>query len=49
MGFRVLGFGFRVVYRFGICIRWTPRPVIVIIMDNEDYIRVLLYMHGSRK
>ena len=22
---------------------WTPHPVIVTIMDNKDYIRVLLY------
>ena len=25
------------------CLRWTPHPVIVIIRDNRDYIRVLLY------
>ena len=25
--------------------RWTPRPVIVTIMDNRDYIRVLLYFY----
>ena len=25
--------------------RWTPHPVIVTIMDNKDYIRVLLYSH----
>ena len=25
--------------------RWTPHPVIVTIMDNEDCIRVLLYSH----
>ena len=26
-------------------IRWTPRPVIVAIRDNKDYIRVLLYSY----
>ena len=25
--------------------RWTPHPVIVAIMDNDEYIRVLLYSH----
>ena len=27
------------------CLRWTPHPVIVTIMDNKDYIRVLLYSY----
>ena len=26
-------------------LRWTPHPVIVTIMDNRDYIRVLLYSY----
>ena len=26
-------------------VRWTPHPVIVTIMDNRDYIRVLLYSY----
>ena len=26
-------------------IRWTPHPVIVTIMDNKDYIRVLVYSY----
>ena len=26
-------------------VRWTPHPVIVTIVDNEDYIRVLLYTY----
>ena len=25
--------------------RWTPKPVIVNIRDNRDYIRVLLYSY----
>ena len=29
--------------RIKFCFRWTPRPVIVTIRDNRDYIRVLLY------
>ena len=28
-----------------IYVRWTPHPVIVTIMDNKDYIRVLLYSY----
>ena len=27
--------------------RWTPHPVIVTIMDNKDYIGVLLYSYYS--
>ena len=27
--------------------RWTPQPVTVTIMDNKDYIRVLLYSHHT--
>ena len=26
-------------------LRWTPRPVIVTIRDNSDYIRVLMYSY----
>ena len=26
-------------------LRWTPRPVIVTIMDNKDFIRVLIYSY----
>ena len=26
-------------------LRWTPRPVIVTIRDNGDYVRVLLYAY----
>ena len=26
-------------------LRWIPHPVIVTIMDNKDYIRVLLYSY----
>ena len=26
-------------------LRWTPHPVIVTIMDDKEYIRVLLYSH----
>ena len=26
-------------------LRWTPHPVIVTIMDNRDYIRVLSYSY----
>ena len=26
-------------------VRWTPHPVIVTIMDNKEYIRVLLYSY----
>ena len=29
------------------CVRWTPYPVIVTIMDNKDYIRVLLYSYDT--
>ena len=25
--------------------RWTPHPVIVTIIDNKDYVRVLLYSY----
>ena len=28
---------------YEVYVRWTPQPVIVTIMDNKDYIRVLLY------
>ena len=28
-----------------VCIRWTPHPVIVTIMDNKHYIGVLLYSY----
>ena len=31
--------------RFQACFRWTPHPVIVTVMDNRDYIRVLLYSY----
>ena len=25
-------------------LRWTPHPVIVIIRDNKDYIRILIFL-----
>ena len=28
-------------------LRWTPHPVVVTIMDNKDYIRVLLYSYHT--
>ena len=28
-----------------ILLRWTPHPAIVVIRDNQDYIRVLLYSY----
>ena len=28
-----------------VLVRWTPHPVIVTIMDNRDYIRVLVYSY----
>ena len=30
---------------WGLGVRWTHHPVIVTIMDNKDYIRVLLYSY----
>ena len=30
-------------------LRWTPHPVIVTIVDNKDYIRVLLYSYYTPK
>ena len=33
------------LFVFLVYFRWTPDPVIVIIMHNKDYIRVLLYSY----
>ena len=37
--------GFRPPLQNRVYVRWTPHPVIVTIMDNKDYIRVLFYSY----
>ena len=46
VGYPAQGLGFRAPGPGGLGVyRWTPHPVMVTIMDNKDYIRVLLYSY----